>query len=150
MTHRSSFGVANARDFFHQIVLPQYKDFLANNSSPRHALLAIIVAYHMFEWVHPGRTFKVSRFESMYPSNKALANVFELAKNITNGTKHFLPKAETRAHGGFGPGFGPGFGDGFARPRLIVTIPDGTEQSADDFLRQIVDFWRRQERAGAF
>ncbi len=150
MTHRSSFGVANAGDFFRQIVLPQYADFLADNSSPRHALLVIIVAYHMYEWVHR-RNFEVSHFERMYPSNKALANVFELARNITNGTKHFRSKAETRAHGGFGPGFGrPGFGKGFARPRLIVTTSDGTEQSDVDFLRQIVDFWKQQESAGAF
>ena len=149
MTHRSSFGVANAGEFFRQIVLPQYEDFLADNSSPRHALLVIIVAYHMYEWVHR-RNFEVSHFESMYPSNKALANVFELARNITNGTKHFEPKAQTRTQGGFWSGFGKGFGKGFARPRLIVTIPDGTEQSADDFLRQIVDFWTQQESAGAF
>ncbi len=145
MTNSSSFGVANARDFFRQMVLPQYEDFLADNSSPRHALLAIIVAYHMFEWVHPDRKFKVSRFESMYPSNKALANVFELARNIINGTKHFLPGAQTRTQ----PGFSSAFSDGFARP-LIVRFPDGTEQSANDFLRQMVDFWTQQEIAGAF
>ncbi len=149
MTHRSSFGVANAGDFFRQIVLPQYADFLADNSSPRHALLVIIVAYHMYEWVH-GRKFNVSHFERMYPSNKAFANIFVLAREITNGTKHFRPKAQTRTQGGFSSGFSSGFGKGFARPRLIVTTSDGTEQSADDFLRQIVDFWRQQESAGAF
>ena len=103
----------------------------------------------MYEWVH-GEKFKVSHFERMYPSNKAFTKIFVLAREITNGTKHFSPNAQTRTQGGFGSGFGSGFGKGFARPRLIVTTSDGTEQSADDFLRQIVDFWRQQESAGAF
>ncbi len=144
MTNSSSFGVANARDFFRQMVLPQYEDFLADNSSPRHALLVIIVAYHMYEWVHR-RNFEVSHFESMYPSNKALANVFELARNITNDTKHFSLKTQTRTQ----PGFSSGFNDGFARP-LIVMLPDGKEQSVDIILRQMVDFWTQQENAGVF
>ncbi len=98
----------------------------------------------MFEWVHPGKTFK-DHFESMYPSNKAHAKVFELARNITNGTKHFLPEAQTRTQ----PGFSSGFSDGFAHP-LIVEFPDGTEQSANVILRQMVDFWTQREKAGDF
>ena len=137
MTHSSSFGITNAHDFFHEIVLPQHEDFLAHCSSPRHALLAIIVAYHMFEWVPPG------------PSNKALPKVFELAKKITNGTKHFKQKVQTRKQGGFSGGFSPAFGDGFARS-LRVMLPDGTEQSANVILRQMVDFWTQQEINGAF
>ena len=146
MAHSSSFGVANANDFFHQIVRPQHIDFLANNASPRHALLAIIVAYHMFDWVH-GRKFTVRRFKQEYPSNKALSDVFDLARKISNDAKHFLGKVQTPTQQP--GGFSSVFSYAFARS-LIVRSPDDTEQSADVILRQMVDFWTEQENAGAF
>ena len=153
MVHQSSFGIANAREFFNEIVLPQHKEFVANNSSPRHALLAVIVAYHMYDWVH-GENFSDNDFKLKYPSDKALANVFELARRITNGTKHFEPKkkkkvqkVQTRRQAGFSSGFN----DGFDRSHFIATLPDdGTELSADDLLDQMVNFWAQQESARAF
>lgn len=144
MTHTSSFDITTARDFFRMVVIPQHEDFLAENSSSRHALLTTIVVYHMYEWVN-GRKFTVKHFQSTYPQDLALADVFELAKNITNGTKHFKSIAKTRKQGGFSAGFS----DGFARP-LIVEFPDGREKSADMFLREMVDFWTRQGKTGAF
>ena len=41
------------------------------------------------------------------------------------------------------------FSDGFARP-LNVEFDDGRKQSADVFLRQLVEFWVQQEKDGAF
>jgi hypothetical protein len=146
VAHTSSFNIATAGDFFRMVVIPQHEDFVANNASSRHALLTTIVAYHMYEWVHPRTKFTVSDFKSKYPQDQPLADVFELAKNITNGTKHFLPEeAKTRAQ----KGFSSAFSDAFARP-LIVAFPDGSEKSADSFLREMVDFWRVQEKNGAF
>lgn len=136
MTHTSSFDITNADDFFHKIVIPQYKDFMANNSSSRHALLSTIVAYHLYEWVH-SKKFTIEHFKSNYPRNESLANVFELARNITNGTKHFKSKAKTRTQ----KGFSSAFSNGFARP-LVVEFPDGYEKSADKFLGELVAFWR--------
>lgn len=136
MTHTSSFDITTADDFFRKIVIPQYKDFVANNSSSRHALLTTIVAYHMYEWVN-AKKFTISDFKSTYPQDASLANVFELARNITNGTKHFKSKAKTRTQ----KGFSSDFNDGFARP-LVVEFPDGSKESADMFLSKMVDFWR--------
>jgi len=144
MTHTSSFGITTAGDFFHTVVIPQHEDFVANNSSSRHALLTTIVSYHMYEWVYH-RKFTTNHFKSTYPQDSSLADVFELARNITNGTKHFKPKAKTRTQ----TGFSSGFSEGFARP-LMVEFPDGSETSADQFLRDMVDFWRKQEENGAF
>ncbi len=145
MTHEGSFGIASAGEFFRIVVLPQYEDFLANNSSARHALLTTIVAYHMYEWVHK-RKFTAEHFCSAYPGNSALAEVFELARRISNGTKHFLADAaQTRKQSGFSSGFN----EGFAKP-LVIKLDDGSEKSADALLREIVDFWRHQAQAGAF
>ena len=133
-----------AGDFFRALVIPQYEDFVANNSSSRHALLTTILAYHMYEWVHRDK-FTVSHFKSTYPQAPSLADVFELARKITNGTKHFKPKAKTRTQ----KGFSSGFSDEFARP-LVVEFPDGIEKSADNFLCEMVDFWGVQQKNGAF
>lgn len=135
MSYSPEFGIDNANDFFKVVVLPQHNDFLKNNASRRHALLAIMVAYHMFEWVH-GKKFKVDLFESKYPNDIALTKTFELARHITNGTKHYLQKTKTRTQAGFSSEFT----NEFARP-LVIRHPDGQEQSVDDLLQQMVDFW---------
>lgn len=144
MSHQASFGIRNACDFLSELVVPQHDAFVAHNSSSRHALLTVIVAYHMYEWVH-GETFTVERFRTHYPNEQGLAETFDLARNITNGTKHFSPKAKTSTQ----TGFSSGFSDAFARP-LNVEHADGTKESADQFLRKMVDFWKRQGASGAF
>jgi hypothetical protein len=32
----------------------------------------------------------------------------------------------------------------------MVVFPDRTEQSADDLLKEMINFWKTQEAAGAF
>lgn len=144
MTHTSSFDITTAGDFFRKLVIPQYEDFVANNSSSRHALLATILAHHMYEWVHRQK-FSVCHFKTTYPHTPSLSNVFELARKITNGTKHFKTKVKTRIQ----KGFSSGFSHEFARP-LMVEFPDGIERSADSFLCEMVDFWGVQQKKGAF
>lgn len=144
MSHQASFGVRTARDFFDQLVVPQHADFVRENGSSRHALLTVIVAYHMYEWVH-GRKFTPRDFRTRYPNEPDQVGTFDVARKITNGTKHFKPKARTHTQGGFSSDFS----DEFARP-LNVEYDDGTRESADMFLRKMVDFWKKQGAAGAF
>lgn len=136
--HSPEFGINDANGYFIEIVKPQYDDFLENNASRRYAILAILVTYHLFEWVHSGQKFTIEFFERTYPNDIALAKSFELARNIANGTKHFLQKTETRRQSGFSSGFT----EGFARP-LVVKHPDGEEQSVDKLLHDMMDFWTR-------
>lgn len=140
----TTFDITTPAEFLNNLLVPQHQDFIANNSSRRHALLTTIVAYHMYEWVHR-RKFTICEFETLYPANSTLAETFELARNIANGTKHFADKARTRAQ----KGFSSAFSDDFARP-LVVVFPDGTERSVDLFLRDLVTFWTAQHEAGAF
>ena len=126
------------------MIIPQHENFRDKNSSSRHALFAIILVYHMYEWVHCA-PFSIKHFRSTYKNEDGVAEMFGLAKNIANGTKHFSQKAKTQVQ----PGFSSGFSDGFTCP-LTVEFDDGRKQPADVFLRQLVEFWVQQEKGGAF
>ena len=153
MSHESSFNIRTARDFLHEIVIPQHDDFIANNSSSRHALLTILVSYHLYEWVHPQEKFSKDHFSENYKNELGMADIFELARGISNGTKHFLPKATTRTQ----TGFSSAFSEAFARP-LNVEFPKDTVDvslsqksvSVDLVLSKIVEFWKKQEKRSAF
>jgi len=137
MTHTSSFDITTAREFFDGVVIPQYDDFIANNASQRHAILSTIVTYHMYEWVNLHK-FSQTKFATDYPNDTAMIDYFELARNMTNGMKHFIPNAaNTRTQ----TGFSSAFDNSFARP-LLVTFDDGAEISADDFLSAMIGFWK--------
>ena len=133
------FNIQTPHDFLHQLIIPQHNEFIQKNSSVRHALLTIILVYHMYEWVHSKKFTKI-HFKTTYPSDLQIVDRLILAGNITNGTKHFIHKANTHMQ----TGFSSGFSDGFARP-LNVEFPDGRKESVDIFLRELVEFWKRQQ-----
>ena len=99
--YESTFNIQTPQDFLHQLIIPQHNEFVRTISSVRHALLTIILIYHMYEWVHH-RKFKEDHFETNYPSDLQMVNRFKLARRIANGTKHFKPrdKAKTYMQGG--------------------------------------------------
>ena len=140
------FNIRTPQSFLRELVIPQYQDFVEKNASARHALLTIILVYHMYEWVHgKGNPFSVEHFKSAYPREHDIAEFFELARIITNDTKHFLCKSKTMVQ----TGFSQAFSDAFARP-LNVVFPSGKEEPVDKFLERLVGFWKRQEHLGAF
>lgn len=149
--HESRFNIQTPQDFLRHLVIPQYQDFVGNNSSVRHALLTIILVYHMYEWVHRMGKKKgkkksnfANRFRSDYPSeHDDLAQYFCLAKGITNDTKHFVSNVRTMTQ----TGFSQDFSHDFARP-LNLELPDGRTVSVDIFLERLVEFWKRQESLG--
>ena len=144
MVHESSFGIKSADDYLNQMLLPQYDDFIKNNSSSRHALLTTIIAYHMYEWVHKTK-FNELEFLAKYPNYQEVSIDLEVARNVTNGTKHFKNRVRTSTK----TGFSSAFNDSFARP-LNIEFPNGQHESADKFLRRLVDFWQTQKHQKAF
>ena len=132
MTHEASFDIKTPYDFLHEMILPQYEEFRANNASSRHALLTIILVTHMREWVNP---------KPSYP--KDIDEMFNLARKIANGTKHFEPRVKTRV----GIGFSSDFSDEFERP-LNIEFPGNGELSADELLDKLVGFWKEQDQLG--
>ncbi|EMK6834857.1 TPA: hypothetical protein PX765_003374 [Vibrio cholerae] len=135
----SSFQVIDAKSYFNIMVKPQYEQFLAQNSCVKSALLSTMLTYHMYEWAHPKEKFSIERFEKRYPEQKELANLFEMARDITNGLKHFKVKPTTTRNQ---RGFSSAFSNAFARP-LIIVSPSGEEISVDQFLEKMVMFWQR-------
>jgi hypothetical protein len=145
MPHETSFTVKTAHDFFVQIVLPQYQDFVENNSSARHALLSIITPYHMGEWRYEEK-FRSGKRWRPAARNAGVLEDFQVAEMITNGTKHMEPKSvTTRTQGGFSSAFS----SAFARC-LMIRKQNGNEISADDLLERLINFWKNQKALGEF
>jgi hypothetical protein len=139
--HKSSFAIQTPNDFFTQLVLPQYDDFLANNASSRHALATTLFAYHMYDWVFECK-FDKGDFNQGTPE---VAEYFEIARQLTNGTKHFKNKVATRVQ----VGFSQEFSDEFSRP-LMIEIDNSIEISADALLKGLIAFWKDQQKKGKF
>ncbi|QYY34646.1 hypothetical protein [Ruficoccus sp. ZRK36] len=133
----SLLGIRNAIDFYDQLAFPAYQDFLSRNGCPRHALVAIILAYHMYEWAHQ-EAFDKGKFLERYPKHGCEAQCLEYARLLANGSKHFNPKVkvETRKQNGFSSAFS----DAYQRP-LIVIIDHGKEISFDTILSTVMGFW---------
>ncbi len=144
MQNPPTFEVQSSTQFFDLIVKPQYDDFIENNSSSRHALLTIISAYHLYEWVHKEK-FTESKFKAKYPDDAVLASEFDVARHITNGTKHCLIRSVTTSTQS---GFSSAFSDGFARP-LNIAYENGISISVGKFLRPLIDFWQKQKENNA-
>lgn len=149
----ATFDITTPRDFLHEMVIPQYQEFKENNRSSRHALLAIICAYHMYEWVHKEK-FTPDHFKSVYSSEADrdyMVELFNSARTIVNGTKHFKPAKQdvkTKVQGGFPSDFGDK-----ARPlnvRLSGSENPDDWEPIDNVLDRMVEFWKHQESVGAF
>ena len=151
MGHSSSFGITTPAEFFDQLLVPQHHDFLSDNASSRFALTCAIFGYHLYDWVNPTRVVQNNfraDFEAHYqrhPAKVHLAEMFDLTRRLTNGTKHFRNRVGT----GTQAGFSSAFSSDFRRP-LYVIRDDGSQIGADELLKEIVDFWTAERAAGAF
>ena len=74
--------------------------------------------------------FTEAKFKQKYPHDAGLASEFDVARHITNGTKHCLTRSVSTS----------AFSDAFARP-LNITYDNGVIISADHFLRALINFW---------
>lgn len=123
-----------AEDFYTKLLIPQYEEFVRDNTSSRQALLTFILAVHLFEWVHkdkiPEDYFLINH------KDKDLERDFKIARLISNGTKHFSNKPVTTHTQ---TGFSSDFDNGFARPLYIKY--EGREYSVDDILKNLINYW---------
>jgi hypothetical protein len=145
MTHTGSFDITTPSEFLEKMILPQYQEFLDNTASSRAALLCVIVAYHMYEWVNGPNRFIEREFMARYPTKASVWEFFDLANRLANSTKHFKNRIATRAQSGFSPAFS----DDFVRPLCIIR-DDGSEISADILIGTLVEFWRGAQAGGLF
>ena len=127
-------------DLLHQLIIPQYKDFLKKNSSVRYAVLTVILAYHMYEWVHHEK-FTKEHFENHHKDEidvDKMVGIFEQARVISNDLKHCKFNSNLKLDGGFSALDWSSGGD-WARP-INVKTPAGNI-SMDKLLRRLVYFW---------
>jgi hypothetical protein len=150
---RASFDIQTAGNFYDMLVKPQYKLFKrsqAKSARPselksRHAILGIICTYHLYEWVHGGQKFVQRNFKG----SPKICEMLEIARQLTNGSKHFKSSPLTRVEKSFSPGFAPGFAQE-AYPALLVTKHDGTEIQVTEMLDTLMSFWEAERAAGKF
>jgi hypothetical protein len=148
----TSFNITSAKSFLCKLH-EEKNDFAASHClSARHALNAIITAYHLHEWVwgeclkeHPDLIYAwgLRKHKSAEDFEKlvdrfcpALAD----ARLVVNGTKHFgLEKISTGTHQG-----------AFQRDTFQADAFDvsylwiergGKQQKAQEFIKELVDFW---------
>lgn len=159
----STFAIRNACDFFSQVVEPYHRAFLADNASSAGALVAISMAYHLYEWANPPEEYGEANFTRHYPARQDMISYFELARMLANGLKHFAPRdpaksSQARATTKAGTGFSSAFSGAFARCLYVQVGSDKTIEdqhktadgwiSADDLLAKVVEFWRDEFVAG--
>jgi hypothetical protein len=147
-----TFDIKTPADLFELVLLPTYRDFLANNASSRHALQATLVAYHLFDWVNK-KGFTDEEFPHFYPEpeHAEMLKYFQIARALANGFKHFespLPRpgqvrtgARVVTH--TQTGFSSDFSEDFARPLNAEDV------SVDHLLQKLVAFWTDQHAKGA-
>ena len=144
----SSFGLNTALDFF-QKLRQERADFIQSGClDPRHALNAIMTAYHLCEWVFPelsGRPdFPHRDLGAFREALKEMADSpIADAGRITNGRKHFKQdRIITGEH------------KGLVQPKpvrsyaldasyLWLEREDGERQQVEDFIDELVQFWDR-------
>jgi len=94
----------------------------------------------MFDWAN--REKFVDKKSGLPPN---INDLFETARKITNGTKHFDEKVVTKMQ----RGFSSDFSDDFQRP-LIIVREAKPELSVDKLLHDMIEYWRKEKAAGKF
>jgi hypothetical protein len=152
---QASFGVTTPTQFYDLVVRPQYRLFKRSYpyaASPsaqqsRHAILSIICTYHMYDWFHGGDKFSRTHFDRHHRGQTAVRDMFEIARKVANGSKHFESRIASRVDASFSPAFSPAFAQE-AYPALLIGKDDGTELHVRDLLASLIGFWESQRAAG--
>jgi hypothetical protein len=150
-----SFNITTPSGLLEKL-LQEQDDFTRENCvSARHALNAIMTAYHLHEWVWgaflkhrpdvqaslqlpPGDNGRVTKDCFLSWLEKQCPAIAE-AQQITNGTKHYHSRILTGAHeGAFQRSAFQA--DAFDVPYLWVER-NGHEQRVEDFVNELAEFW---------
>jgi hypothetical protein len=149
--HATSFNITSAKEFLDKLHEEQ-KDFVASDCmSERHALNAIITAYHLHEWVWADwlqnsndlrKKWNVDNHKQFFKKLTAndLCPALEDACAITNGTKHFKNKkiATGQHDGAFQRGV---FQEDAFDVSYLWIERAGKKQRAEEFINELVKFW---------
>lgn len=146
---KAIFEIKTAEQFL-KMFIDNYKDFKNNEESTRHAINAIITGYHLHEWVWENKVknnsplikklgFKNKEIGDFRNWIKGECPEFEIAKTITNGSKHFNLLESGKHKGTFSRDFSTEFDVSY----LYVYDKKGAKVKADDIINNLVKFWEK-------
>jgi hypothetical protein len=159
----SSFAITTAQEFLSKLIDEESDLKESHSLSSRHALNATMTAYHLYEWVWGGLVkrradlhtlWKLKTFsgkkdrERFFKYLLTRCPALDTAEKIANGTKHFdRGRVSTGSHkGDFSPEFSRDFDTSYlwvARSdRKKPTDADDPRQYVEDFIRELVEFWK--------
>lgn len=146
----ANFGIKTAAHFL-QKLRDEQADFVKSNClSERHALNAVMTAYHLHEWVwgefaktrpdlHLAWALRPANYSGFKSYVFAECRPFADATALTNRTKHFGGQTATGKHAG---SFQRGaFQEDAFDVSYLWIERDGKQQSAENFIKELVDFW---------
>ena len=159
MADYPSLSIQSARGFIDELFKPALHDFIKDNPlSPRQALAAIILGYHVYDWVFEqiwlekrnGVRHKAygmtqaerKRAKAQFrrwladPNNPDRCAILNTVGDIANGTKHSVSLVVTEVSV-WGPQFSRQFG-----PRwVMINLPNAPAVRVDELLQQLEAFW---------
>ena len=137
-----SFAIKTTRDFFN-ILLEDYKEFLVNKTSSRHALHCAIIAWHMYEWANREFEPQLSGDDFKKIILKQCPSL-EIMRNLANGTKHNKRSSvnqtikATELKLGV---FSKEFSREFDTSHLKIELRDGKKIYFEDEIKTAINFW---------
>jgi hypothetical protein len=149
------FGITGPTALFHNLREEQIDFEKEDCLSSRHAINAIMTAYHLHEWVWKAYLKQRSDLHAAFqlkPGEKALCLQFKSwletacpamveARKVTNGAKHLRVRVPTGEHkGAFDRNVFQN--DAFDVSYLWIERV-GREQRAEAFIRELVEFWEK-------
>ena len=143
-----SFNIRTTNDLFNKL-LEEYKEFLKNSTSSRHAINCALTAWHLIDWIYHNDhelSKKYSELKEFQQELKSLCPSLQIMHDIANGSKHNSLKwhkpiiKETRLYKG---SFSNDFSRDFDISSLDIELTDGTKIYFEDEIKNVVDFWTK-------
>jgi hypothetical protein len=151
----ASFDIRTPRDFL-QKLRDEHADFIKSDClDARHALNAVMTAYHLHEWVWGGFAKKAYILHRSWGLRRVHVDEFrrhvfgkcpalEDAEALTYSTKHFgsdrkvIPLPTGKHQGAFQRG---AFQDDAFDVSYLWVERGGRRQRAEDFIQELIEFW---------
>ncbi|WP_373493608.1 hypothetical protein [Aquiflexum sp.] len=142
--NKLTFEIQTHKDFYKKLI-EEYKDFLNQPLSSRHAINFSMTAYHLIEWIyHDDNETKPKTLNDFRQEIKDKCPEMQIVHDIATGGKHYKlwkhnPKTEnTKLKGGT---FSRGFSKAFNISLLKVEMKDGQIMDFEDVAKTIMTFW---------
>ena len=137
-----SFEIKTTNDLFN-ILLEDYKEYLENRISSRHALHCAIISWHIYEWANKEFEPELSgdKYKEMILNRCPSLEIMRTLANGTKHNKHSIAKwniKNTELHLG---AFCKQFSREFDTSHLKLELNDGRKIYFEDEIKKVIIFW---------